>query len=136
MNHLLVQWVAGVGAVGIVGMLIFQLLLVSGLPLGAAAFGGKYGVLPTKLRFASAISALIFVAAFYIILARVGLVGGRSQSSSLVHVGIWVFVTIFGVSTLANNSSRSRWERFIMAPVGLLLTVCCLIVALSGSSSS
>lgn len=131
MNHSLVQWVAVVGSVGIFGILIFQVLLAAGLPLGAAAFGGKYEVLPAKLRFASAISALIFAGAFYIILARGGLIGGGSQSSSLVHVGIWVLVAIFGVSTLANISSRSRWERFVMAPVGLLLTVCCLIVALS-----
>ena len=134
MNHLLVQWVAVVGAVGIAGMLIFQILLAAGLPLGAAAFGGKYEVLPVKLRLASAISAFILAAAFYIILARGGLLGGGSQSSSLVRVGIWVLVTMFGVSTLANISSRSRWERLAMAPIGLVLTACCVIVALAGSS--
>ena len=115
-------------------MLVFQILLVAGLPLGSAAFGGKYEVLPPKLRYASAISAFIFAAAFYIILAHAGLLGGGSQSSSLVRVGIWMLVTIFGVSTLANIFSRSRWERLIMAPVGLVLTVCCVIVALAGSS--
>jgi hypothetical protein len=134
MNHSLIQWVAVVGAVGIVGMLIFQILLAVGLPLGAAAFGGKYEVLPAKLRLASVISAFIFAAAFFIILAHGGLLGGGSRSSSLVRVGIWVLVTIFGVSTLANIFSRSRWERLIMAPVGFVLTVCCVIVALAGSS--
>jgi hypothetical protein len=134
MNHSLVQWVAVVGAVGIAGMFIFQILLAAGLPLGSAAFGGKNEVLPPKLRYASAISAFVFAAAFFIILAHGGLLGGGSQSSSLVRVGIWVLVTIFGVSILANISSRSRWERLIMAPVGLVLTVCCVIVALAARS--
>lgn len=115
-------------------MFIFQILLAAGLPLGSAAFGGKNEVLPPKLRYASAISAFVFAAAFFIILAHGGLLGGGSQSSSLVRVGIWVLVTIFGVSILANISSRSRWERLIMAPVGLVLTVCCVIVALAARS--
>jgi hypothetical protein len=134
MNRSLVQWVAVVGAVGIAGMFIFQILLAAGLPLGSAAFGGKNEVLPPKLRYASAVSAFIFAAAFYIILARGGLLWGVSQSSAFVHVGIWMLVTIFGVSTLANISSRSRWERSIMAPVGLVLTVCCVMVALAAST--
>ena len=87
-------------------------------------------MLPRKLRLASAISVVIFVAAFYIILARGGLFGSAKQASQMARFGIWVLVAIFGVSTLANIASRSRWERFAMAPVGLVLAVCCFIVAL------
>ena len=130
MEHALFQMVAVIGAVGVAGMMIFQILLALGSPLGHAAFGGEHRVLPVKMRCASAASAVIFLVAFFVILARGGLVWAPSRSSLLAEVGIWVLVVLFGLSTLANFSSRSRWERRIMAPVALVLTVCCLTVAL------
>jgi hypothetical protein len=124
------DWVALVAAVGLAGMATFQTLLAAGLPLGQAAFGGANAVLPARLRAASAISALVFLAAIYVVLARGGLVGIASESAP-VRIGIWVFAAIFGLSTVANTASRSRWERFLMAPIGLLLTACCILVALA-----
>jgi hypothetical protein len=105
-------WLSLVAAVRIAGMATFQILLAIGLPLGHAAFGGRNAILPEELRAASAMSALLFFAAFYVVLARGGLVGAASASAP-VRIGIWVFVVIFGLSTLANTTSRSRWERFI-----------------------
>jgi hypothetical protein len=124
------SWVALVALAGVAGMATFQILLAIGLPLGQAAFGGANTVLPAKLRAASAVSALLFLAAFYIILARSGLVGAAGESAP-VRVGIWVFTAIFALSTLGNAASSSRWERFLMAPIGLVLTACCVTVALA-----
>jgi hypothetical protein len=124
------DWVALVAAGGLAGMATFQILLTIGLPLGHAAFGGANAVLPAKLRAASAMSALVFLAAFYVVLARGGLVGVANESAP-VRIGIWVFVAIFALSTVANTASRSRWERFLMAPIALLLTACCILVALA-----
>ena len=121
-------WVALVAAIGIAGMATFQILLAVGLPLGHAAFGGPNARLPAKLRAASAMSALLFFGAFYVVLSRGGLIGVASESAP-VRIGIWVFAAIFGLSTLANTASRSRWERFLMAPIGLVLTACCVVVA-------
>jgi hypothetical protein len=125
----LMDWAALVAALGVIALLIFQVLLAAGFPLGAAAFGGANVVLPRKLRVASATSAVLFLAAFYFVLARGGLFGAVSGYTS-VHIGIWVFATIFGFSALANLASRSRWERFLMAPVALLLCGCCVLLAL------
>jgi hypothetical protein len=124
------DWVALVAAVGLAGMATFQTLLAAGLPLGQAAFGGANAVLPARLRAASAISALVFLAAIYVVLARGGLVGIASESAP-VRIGIWVFAAIFGLSTVANTASRSRWEWFLMAPIALLLTACCVVLALA-----
>jgi hypothetical protein len=124
------DWVAVVALGGVAGMATFQILLAAGFPFGRAAFGGANAVLPAKLRAASAMSALVFCAAFYIVLARAGLVGTAGESAP-VRIGIWVFAAIFALSTLANTASRSRWERFLMAPVGLVLTACCIVVALA-----
>jgi hypothetical protein len=111
-------------------MATFQILLAVGLPLGHAAFGGANAVLPARLRRASAISALVFVAAFYVVLARAGLLG-VSRGSAPVRVGIWVLAVIFGLSSVANGASHSRWERYLMAPIGLVLTACFVVVALT-----
>jgi hypothetical protein len=88
-------------------MATFQILLALGLPLGHAAFGGAEAVLPAKLRAASAMSALIFLAAFYVVLARAGFLGAASKSSP-DRIGIWVLAAIFVLSTVANAASRSR----------------------------
>jgi hypothetical protein len=125
------QWVAVVCAVGVGTLSIFQILLAAGAPFGHAAFGGEHRVLPTTLRVASAISAMVFVLALYIVLARGGLLGSGRQASSVAHVGIWVLVAILGVSALANVASRSRWERRFMAPAALVLALCCVTVGLA-----
>ncbi|MGC1419373.1 MAG: hypothetical protein WA786_04550 [Acidimicrobiales bacterium] len=130
MDHSTFQWLAVVGATLIGGMMLLQILLAAGLPLGHAAFGGEHRVLPIRLRVASAVSVLVFAAAFCVILARVGLFGMGSRKSLLVQVGTWVLVVLFGLSTLANVASRSHWERRVMAPVALLLTICFVAVAL------
>jgi hypothetical protein len=131
MNTSLVDSAAILGAVVVCALSIFQISLAAGAPLGHAAFGGENKVLSKKLRIVSAASAIVFVAAFYVILARSGLFGGASKSLALVRAGIWVLVVIFGLSTIANVASRSHVERRVMSPVALLLAVCCLTVALS-----
>jgi hypothetical protein len=131
MNAPLIDSVAVTAAVVVAILSIFQILLVAGLPFGHAAFGGENKVLSRKLRYVSALSVFIFIAAIYIVLARGGLLGGADKSSSLTRVGIWVLVAMFGVSTLANFMSRSNWERLLMAPIALILVACCVTLALS-----
>lgn len=130
MNHTLIEWIAGVGAVGAAGMVILQLLLATGVAPGSVAFGGNERVLPTKLRAASAVSALVFGVAFYLIIARGDLIGRANYSSAFVRDGIWVVVAILSLSTVANVASRSPVERRVMAPLALVLAACFLIVAL------
>ena len=131
MNGSLMNSVSIVAAVVVAAMCLFQILLAMGLPLGHAAFGGSDRVLPKKLRYASAMTVFVFLAALFVILAGGGFLGEANKSSSLARIGIWVLVVVFGVSTLANISSMSRWERYLMAPVGLVLTLCCVTLGLS-----
>ena len=125
-----VDWVTLVAAGGVAGMATFQILLAVGLPFGHGAFGGANAVLSAKLRIASALSALVFCAALYIVLER-GLFSGEVSASAPIRIGIWVLAATFGASTLANVVSRSRWERFLMAPIGCALMACCVVLALS-----
>ena len=123
------DWAALVGSLVAGALAIFQLLLASGRPLGRAAYGGKFSVLPTRLRIASGASACLFVVALFIVLARVGHVGDVGHST-FVLVGAWCFVVLFALSTLANLASPSRWEQRCMAPVAFVLTSCFVVVAL------
>ena len=125
------DWAALVGSLMVVGLAIFQVRLAVGQPLGRAAFGGQFSVLPRRLRIASGLSALLFIVALYFILARAGQLGDV-RNATPIRVGMWVFVGVFLLSSLANAASSSRWERWCMAPVALVLTTCCVVVALHG----
>lgn len=123
------DWVTLLASLCVVGLAVFQALLAAGFPYGAAAFGGGNTVLPTRPRIASAISATLFCGALYVVLAEGGLFGAGGRTN-FVHVATWIFVAIFALSGFANSASRSHWERHIMAPLALLLTSCCVLLAL------
>jgi hypothetical protein len=44
---------------------------------------------------------------------------------------IWVLTAYLGLGILVNAASRSRPERLVMTPVALVLTACCLVLALA-----
>jgi hypothetical protein len=112
-------------------IIVFQALLVAGVPWGAAAWGGQHpGVLPTGLRAASAVSgAVVFpLIILYVIdsadLADISWLPGSGPAA------MWVLFGFFVLGTLMNAASRSRIER-IWAPVNLILAFCCLVIALN-----
>ncbi|MFC2077200.1 hypothetical protein ACFLTM_00130 [Candidatus Bipolaricaulota bacterium] len=116
---------------GILGLLAsFQILLAAGLPLGAAAWGGRHRVLPRGLRFGSLAAAGILAVAAWMLLARSGLVvpGGEPL---VVRIVAWVFAGYFGLNVLMNLTSKSRLERIVMTPTSVLLAACYLIVTIS-----
>ncbi|CAN5872099.1 hypothetical protein BH23ACT4_BH23ACT4_01580 [soil metagenome] len=117
-------------AVSLLGIIaLFQIALAAGAPWGAASWGGRHpGKLPTGYRIGSAVAGLFFypaVAAF--ILDRAGVVGDEPSGGGVA--GLWVLVGLFGLSTVINLISPSKMER-IWAPVALVLTVCCVILAI------
>jgi hypothetical protein len=118
-------------AAGFLAIAAFQAALALGAPLGRAAWGGTHARLPFKLRIASAFAVGVWVLAALIILARAG-----SRVSPLPPAfALWGTWILFGVNLLAalmNFASHSRWERFLWAPVALILAVLCLAVVLSG----
>lgn len=110
--------------------IVFQLLLAAGLPLGHAAWGGRYRVLPPKLRWGSLAGALILGIATRVLLARAGL-AAPGPGSPPVRVATWIFSGFFVLNTLGNLASKSRTERYVMTPITVLLAACFLVVALS-----
>lgn len=125
-----VQTAAIVATVVSATMIGFQLLLAAGLPLGRAAWGGQYAVLPPKLRLGSLAAAGIIGLAAWVMLARSGL-AAPGGSSVTVRVAAWVFGGYFCLNTLGNLASKSKLERAVMTPVALVMAICFLLVAWS-----
>jgi hypothetical protein len=125
-----VRVAGGVAVAGFLGIAVFQAALAFGAPFGEAAWGGSSADLPAGLRAASGIAVVLWLLAAAIVAQRSGLLNTR-LGGTFVRRGTWALVGLMSVSTLMNLASRSAPERSIWAPVGLVMTVACLILARS-----
>ena len=110
-------------------VVIFQVTLAAGAPVGRAAWGGRHsGVLPARLRIASGLVAFVV---YPIIILAVLDASGFLDWDVLPGNGapvMWTLVALFTFGALANLVSRSMLERF-WAPVSLAIAVCCAFIA-------
>ena len=123
--------IAALIAVALIGALVgFQVALALGAPLGAAAWGGQHaGVLPFRLRMASAVvGLLVYPILAAVILAAAGLIADDWLPIDPT-VAMWILTGFFALGTVVNAISRSKPER-IWAPVSGALAVCCALIAL------
>ncbi len=129
---LVVSAAAASVAIGLLVVIaVFQLALALGAPWGAAAWGGQHaGVLPRRLRIASAVAGLvIYPLVIVLVLDAVGWisVGWLNGVGSLP---MWILAGLLGLGALANFASRSPRER-IWGPVALVTAICCALLALN-----
>jgi hypothetical protein len=112
---------------------LFQLALVIGAPWGAAAWGGQHpGILPMRLRIASAVTGLlVYPLIIAVVLAASGLIDDAWLPVSS-PVAMWVLAGLLGLGALANFISRSPVERY-WGPVALAIAICCAIIAIGAS---
>lgn len=107
----------------------FQLALAAGAPWGKLAMGGRFpGKLPTAMRVAAVVQALVLLFLATIVMVR----AGWSLPGLLVlsRKAIWIVVLFSLLSVIMNLMTPSRSERALWAPVALLMAVCSLVVAL------
>jgi hypothetical protein len=110
-------------------VILFQLALAAGAPWGKLTMGGFHpGVLPTKLRIAALLQALLIAATVLIVLIEASLILSNLQSIS--RVGIWFVVAIYTASSLLNLITTSKWERRTGGPIALGMLASSLLVAL------
>lgn len=108
---------------------LFQVALALGAPLGYAAWGGRHqGVLPMRLRIASAAAGLvIYPLIIVLVLAAAGLISADWLPVDAAAV-MWGLAVFLALGALANFASRSPRERF-WGPVALAIAVCCGVIA-------
>jgi len=126
----LMTFVAAVVICAVLGLLaVFQLLLIAGLPLGRFAWGGQQVVLPARLRIGSAVSIVLYAVFAGIALERAQLTT-VIPSATFIAVATWVLAAYFVLGAVMNAVSRSKPERFTMAPVSLVLAALFLVLAI------
>jgi len=127
--------VAVVLAVGLMVVVAFQAALTFGAPFGAAALGGTNpGQLPDAVRLVTGFSAVVWLFAALLVLAR----GGRAVvrlPEAVSRVGTWVLVGLLGLGALMQFASSSPWERFGWGPYTLIMFVLSVVLARSGTVS-
>lgn len=119
---------AVLAAVGCVAIAVFQAALAFGAPLGRAAWGGTRSHLPPGLRVASGIAVVFWSCAAAVVLARSG-VGATFLPDVVARWGTWILVVVLAIGAVMNAASSSRWERYLWAPLALVLAVLSFYVA-------
>lgn len=124
--------VATTAAILFLGMAAFQVALALGAPLGEHVLGGRSaGTLPTRLRVASALAAVILTGAAVIVLARSAVIGWPVEAVGLLAPACWVIAGYMALNTLGNLKSTSRLERTLFAAATADLAILCGYVALT-----
>lgn len=124
-----------IAAILFVGMAAFQVALALGAPLGQHVLGGRTaGTLPTRLRVASAIAAVILAGAAVIVLARAAVLGWPAAVVGLLAPACWVIAGYMALNTLGNLKSKSRLERTVFALMTAVLAILCGYVALGSGA--
>lgn len=111
-------------------LVLFQIALAAGAPLGRFAWGGQHeGKLPRRLRIGSLVSIVIYVFMALVALDRTDVTS--LMPANFVRVAMWVVFGYLVIGTVMNLISRSKSERITMTPVALVLAVAALILALA-----
>ena len=111
------------------GVVLFQLSLAFGAPLGSYAMGGAFpGVFPPAMRFAALMQALLLVVTQLVVLSRSGMLLRRWFRQS--KWAIWLVVVMGLISVVLNSITPSAGERAIWSPVAVVLFVCSFTVAI------
>ncbi|MQB02440.1 MAG: hypothetical protein GEU78_19875 [Actinobacteria bacterium] len=122
--------IAAIAAVILLGgVVMFQVALALGAPLGRAAWGGQHGgVLPKRLRIASGAAVVVYSVIILAILASADLIDAGGWIPGAGRPVMWTLTGLFTLGGLANLASRSKIERY-WAAVSFAIAGCCAIIA-------
>jgi hypothetical protein len=119
---------AVIASIGFIGLALFEFMLAVGAPLGRAAWGGTETHLAPALRAASGGTVVFYVLAALIVLSAGGFAIPRI-SRRMARVITSALAVVLALSAIANLGSASPWERYLMAPSAVILSVVCAFVA-------
>ena len=112
-------------------LVVFQVLLIAGVPIGNFAWGGQHKTLPRNLRIGSVFSIVIYAFIAALIVSKAGLWQLIPQGTFL-DITLWVVFAYLALGVVMNAISRSKPERYTMTPVALVLAVCIFVIANGG----
>ncbi|WP_425324209.1 hypothetical protein [Kineothrix sedimenti] len=109
---------------------ILTLLVTLGLPLGEFTLGGKYKILPVKMRAMSGISFILQLVAVFTILYAGDIIQLPFPLKSAKVICI-VFAIYLLLNTGMNFLSNSKKEKYFMTPLALISSICFFVTAFS-----
>jgi hypothetical protein len=134
-NANFVRVVANIVTVLLALFIAIQLLLAAGILPVSIAWGGRQTELTTGLRITSIIAAIILGGFIYIIRYRAGILG-KTPIPKAIRIGSWVVAGFMVLNTLGNLASVNNTEKFLFAPLTLIIAIACFIVSASKVSET
>lgn len=109
-------------------IIVFQIFLVLGAPLGEYTLWGKFpGKLPNKMRSAAVFQILILFVFNLIVISKSGI--GLQAYYDISRIGIWGVFVFFIIGSIMNLFSPSKKEKLIMSPLNIIALICAYMVA-------
>jgi hypothetical protein len=118
----MIESIAYIACFILLALSFFQLALAFGAPIGNLAWGGAHKVLPARLRVGSIIAVFLYALFAFFILEKADLVNAINNEG-FVNAGMWVITAYFALGIFMNAISKSKYERMVMTPVTLILTL-------------
>ena len=122
--------IALIGSMAFIFVAILYALLALGFPYGEFAMGGKYIVMPKRMRIVCGFSVCVQLFAIIILLQTASII------PSLFSVGLtkaicFFFAAYLTLNTFMNLLSNSRKEKWVMTPLAFLTAICFWITAIA-----
>ena len=111
----------GIALAAFTWLILFQIALALGAPLGHLAWGGRERVLSRPRRVASALSVALVAFGAVVTLHSLGVL--NQMSGQIVGYLHWAFAALFTVSVVGNLATESVPERLHGVPLTLCLVV-------------
>lgn len=102
---------------------IINILVALGLPLGEFTMGGKYKVLPVKLRILCVVSFFVQIIAIITIL-QVGKILPLLFSMKVTRNICIFFAVYLSLNSIVNVFSNSKKERYVATPLSVAAAIC------------
>lgn len=129
-NANFVRAVANIVTVLLALFIVIQLLLAAGILPASIAWGGRQTEVTTGLRITSVVAAIILGGFIYIIRYRAGFMG-RTPIPKAIRIASWVVSGFMVLNTVGNLASVNNTEKFLFAPITLVIAIGCFIVSAS-----
>ncbi|WP_019244612.1 MULTISPECIES: hypothetical protein [Bacillus] len=121
--------IALIGSVSFLLVAILYTLLALGFPYGEFAMGGKYNVMPIRMRVACGFSVFIQLFAIIIILQTAKVIPNLFSIGTTRGI-CFLFASYLTLNAIMNGFSNSRKEKWVMTPMAILTALCFWITAI------
>ena len=119
-----------IGCILFAFVLVMEILVACGLPLGEFTMGGRYKVLPKNLRIMAWASLPIQLFAIWILLQAGGLIPMILSAKAVKYIGIG-FAVYLSINTVMNLLSASKKEKYVMGLASTCTAICFWVVSLT-----